>query len=157
MGEINQRLNDLKITPNTFAHGELTSDYGAANNNYYGPGNNTRPNYPASPNRKINNYPAKPFVPKCTVCGYFMDGIKHNPPGKPCDWVDLNGNLSMTRLSALADKDGSAAVDLISQSPLARSLQDIIKETVSKSVQSMINNELLTTVNTMKSTTTTRA
>ena len=56
MGEINQRLNDLEIVPNTHAHcGEPTSSYGATNNNHYGPGNNNRPNGQAQQYRKISN------------------------------------------------------------------------------------------------------
>ena len=67
----------------------------------------------------------------------------------------------MEKLSALADKDGSAAVNLVNSiaadGHLARSIKEVLKDTIGKSVQGMISNELLTTNNTIKSTTTTRA
>ena len=94
-----------------------------------------------------------------------MDGIKHNPINQPCDLINASGNLSLTKLLSLADKDDSAAVDIIKSisldNNLSRAIDDVIngvvKNTVSKSVQNMISEQLLTTVNTMKSTTTVKA
>ena len=78
MSEINQRLKDLKIAPNTYAHNDVAINYGAASNNgIYGPGNNNRSNSPAPYQRRVSNYSQKPFIQKCPVCGQLMDGIQH--------------------------------------------------------------------------------
>ena len=162
MGEINQRLKDIQIAPNTFAHTELKINYGAASNNgIYGPGSNSRPNSPAPYQRRVSNYTQKPFIQKCPVCGQLMDGIQHRFSNQQCNYADQDGNLCMQKLTELADKDGSAAVKVVNsiaaEGHLARSLQDVLKDQVHRSVQGMISNELLTTINTIKSTTTTRA
>ena len=100
MGEINQKLIDLKIAPNTFAHNDLAINYGASSNNgIYGPGSNNRPNSPAPYQRRVSNYTQKNFIQKCFVCGQLMHGIQHRFPNQTCNYADQNGNLCMERLT----------------------------------------------------------
>ena len=110
--ELNQKLNDLDIAPNSYKSNVFTSNYGAKNNNHYGPGNNNTSNGQAPPNRRISNYTI-PYIPGYKVCEAFMDGIKHASMNQPCDIITSSGNLSLDKLSSLADKDGSVAVDII--------------------------------------------